>query len=50
MKNIFFIVCCFACLITNSINAQSFRTKWITTDTKITIPTNDSLEYNYDIK
>ncbi len=36
-------------LLTNTVYSQSFRTTWITTDSTITIPTNDSLDYDYEI-
>ncbi|AFM05776.1 surface protein 26-residue repeat-containing protein [Bernardetia litoralis DSM 6794] len=49
-KNFLLTLIIFISLAANTVYAQAFRTTWKTTDTKITIPTNDELIYNYKIK
>ncbi|WP_338763175.1 BspA family leucine-rich repeat surface protein [Bernardetia sp. ABR2-2B] len=54
MKNVFVFLFSFSILTlfflaTNTAYSQAFRTTWKTTDSEITIPTNDSLEYDYKI-
>ncbi len=52
MKNLFlfsFSILILFLLATNTAYSLAFRTTWKTTDTQIIIPTNDSLEYNYNI-